>query len=153
MTGRILKYDFQAGEGIISGDDGIRYRFGSGDWREAAAPKRGDRVDFVGNGNIATDIYSPVDAVQQYEKSKIAAALLALFLGGLGVHKFYLGYTTQGLIMLGGTIAGAVLLLVVVGFFIIMAITVIALVEFVLYLTKSDIEFHETYVVNKRPWF
>ena len=34
------------------------------------------------------------------EKSKIAAGLLAIFLGTLGVHKFYLGYTKEGLIML-----------------------------------------------------
>lgn len=153
MKGRILEYDFQAGEGVIAGEDGVRYHFSSGDWREAVAPYRGDRVDFIGNGNIATDVYSLLDEPQHYEKSKIAAALLALFLGALGVHKFYLGYTAQGVTMLVGTIAGAFLMLIVIGFFIIMAISIIALVEFVLYLTKSDIEFHETYVVNKRPWF
>jgi TM2 domain-containing membrane protein YozV len=31
------------------------------------------------------------------EKSKIAAGLLALFFGGLGVHDFYLGYTGRGI--------------------------------------------------------
>ena len=30
--------------------------------------------------------------VQKSEKNKIAAALLAFFLGGLGIHNFYLGY-------------------------------------------------------------
>ena len=153
MKGRILEYDFQAGEGVIAGEDGVRYHFSSRDWREAVAPYRGDSVDFLGNGNIATDVYSLLDEPSRYGKSKIAAALLALFLGALGVHKFYLGYTAQGVIMLVGTIAGALLMLVVIGFFVILAISIIALVEFVLYLTKSDIEFHETYVVNKRPWF
>jgi TM2 domain-containing membrane protein YozV len=33
-------------------------------------------------------------------KSRIIAGLLALFLGGLGVHKFYLGQTKKGLIYL-----------------------------------------------------
>jgi TM2 domain-containing membrane protein YozV len=33
-------------------------------------------------------------------KSKIAAGLLGIFLGGLGIHRFYLGYNTIGLIML-----------------------------------------------------
>ncbi|MEF9673921.1 TM2 domain-containing protein [Pseudomonas sp. PCH446] len=31
---------------------------------------------------------------------KIPAALLAFFLGAFGVHKFYLGYNVQGVIML-----------------------------------------------------
>ena len=31
--------------------------------------------------------------------AKTTAGILALLLGGLGVHKFYLGFTTPGLIM------------------------------------------------------
>ncbi|MBI5215723.1 MAG: TM2 domain-containing protein [Ignavibacteriae bacterium] len=30
---------------------------------------------------------------EQADKSKIAAGLLGIFLGGLGIHRFYLGYT------------------------------------------------------------
>lgn len=33
-------------------------------------------------------------------RSKLAAGLLGIFLGGLGVHRFYLGYTGVGLVML-----------------------------------------------------
>ncbi|ENV56471.1 NINE protein [Acinetobacter soli] len=33
-------------------------------------------------------------------KSKIAAGVLALFLGGFGVHKFYLGKVGQGILYL-----------------------------------------------------
>lgn len=33
-------------------------------------------------------------------KSKIAAGLLGIFLGALGIHRFYLGYTTLGIIQL-----------------------------------------------------
>ncbi len=33
-------------------------------------------------------------------KSWIAAVLLSLFLGGLGIHRFYLGYTWQGVVQL-----------------------------------------------------
>ena len=33
-------------------------------------------------------------------KSKIAAGLLGIFLGGLGVHNFYLGNTTRGIIQI-----------------------------------------------------
>jgi TM2 domain-containing membrane protein YozV len=34
------------------------------------------------------------------EKSQILAALLAFFIGSLGVHRFYLGYTWQGVVQL-----------------------------------------------------
>ena len=33
-------------------------------------------------------------------KSQIIALVLAFFLGGLGIHRFYLGYTTIGIIQL-----------------------------------------------------
>ena len=33
-------------------------------------------------------------------KSKITAILLCFFLGGLGIHRFYLGYTLIGVIQL-----------------------------------------------------
>lgn len=36
-----------------------------------------------------------VDASQQ--KSKLTAGLLAIFLGGLGIHNFYLGYTGKAI--------------------------------------------------------
>ncbi|NLP14280.1 MAG: TM2 domain-containing protein [Clostridium sp.] len=34
------------------------------------------------------------------QKSKLAAGLLGIFLGGLGIHRFYLGYTTMGIIQI-----------------------------------------------------
>ena len=37
-------------------------------------------------------------------KSKVAAGILALFLGTLGIHNFYLGYTGKGLFQLLGTL-------------------------------------------------
>lgn len=33
-------------------------------------------------------------------KSRVAFILLALFLGGFGIHNFYAGYTTKGIIQL-----------------------------------------------------
>lgn len=34
------------------------------------------------------------------QKSKLTAGLLALLIGGLGIHNFYLGYTTKGIIQI-----------------------------------------------------
>ena len=87
------------------------------------------------------------------EKSPIVAGLLALFLGQFGAHKFYLGYSTEGLILLGGTIVSFVLAFVLIGFFGLMAIGIICLVEAIIYLTKPQDQFTYTYVLNRKPWF
>ena len=39
-------------------------------------------------------------AVNPNAKSKLAAGLLAIFLGGLGIHNFYLGYTGKAVAQL-----------------------------------------------------
>ena len=45
-------------------------------------------------------LYQPVMAVMEPPKSKVAAALLAFFLGTLGVHNFYLGRVGLGVTQL-----------------------------------------------------
>jgi TM2 domain-containing membrane protein YozV len=50
-------------------------------------------------------IYIPVPVIDT-SKSKLAAALLAFFLGGLGIHRFYLGYTGIGITQLVLGLAG-----------------------------------------------
>lgn len=82
------------------------------------------------------------------EKSKIAAGLLAILLGTLGVHKFYLGYTKEGLIMLLITVLGSILFGLGA---IVMA--VIAFIEGIIYLTKTDEQFEVIYVQGEKGWF
>ena len=89
----------------------------------------------------STDV--PVDA-----SKKIAAGVFGILLGGLGIHKFYLGYTTEGVIMLLTSIVGLILLTIPT-----VIIVVIGLIEGILYLTKSDEEFFQTYILNKKGWF
>jgi TM2 domain-containing membrane protein YozV len=85
------------------------------------------------------------------KKEKIAAGLLAIFLGGLGIHKFYLGgkqQKTAGIIMLVVSILGTCL------FFIgPIVIGIIALIEGIIYLTKDDYEFQATYANGDKAWF
>ncbi|WP_415399365.1 TM2 domain-containing protein [Synechococcus sp. W4D4] len=76
---------------------------------------------------------------------KLAAGLLAIFLGSLGVHKFVLGYNTAGLIMLLVT----VLTCGVAGF----VMGVIGIIEGIIYLTKTPQEFESTYLQNSKEWF
>jgi len=76
---------------------------------------------------------------------KIPAGILGILLGALGIHKFILGYTKQGVIML-------LISLLTFGFGAgIMAI--IGLIEGIIYLTKSDEDFVSIYVTGKKGWF
>lgn len=80
---------------------------------------------------------------------KLAAGLCGILLGGFGVHKFILGYTTEGAIMLGIWVLGLIFLCGIPS----MVISIIGIVEGIMYLTKSDEEFSNTYVLAKKGWF
>ena len=92
------------------------------------------------------------------DKSKIAAALLAFFLGGFGVHDFYLGNKRNGLIKLIGSILGIALMVIgfvgaattttttglaalpalaLIGWIIVLGISIWAFVDFIRILTGS----------------
>lgn len=95
---------------------------------------------------VPTPPQYPQTAQPPQSKSKVAAGLLAIFLGGLGIHKFYLGYTTQGIILLLVSLLGWFLFGPVIA-------CVISLIEGIIYLTRSDEEFYRLYVLNKKEWF
>ena len=81
-------------------------------------------------------------------EKKIAAGILGILLGWAGIHKFILGYTKEGVIMLLVSIFGALLLGLGPA-----VMYIIGLVEGILYLTKSDEDFVATYVNGKKGWF
>ena len=147
MKGKILEFSEESRTGIISGDDGSRYSLDIEDWKGSTIPKAGNKVDFSANGDKAMAIYIE-SIVAGGASKKIAAALFAFFLGPFGAHKFYLGYTKQGVIMLLAFFLGFILLGIPS-----LIICVIAFIEFVLYLVKSDDEFEQTYVLGKKGWF
>lgn len=73
------------------------------------------------------------------------AGILGILIGALGIHKFVLGYQKEGLIMLLVTVLTCGFGGIVMG--------IIGLIEGIMYLTKSDEEFVNTYIVNQKPWF
>lgn len=80
---------------------------------------------------------------------KIIAGVLGIVLGSLGVHKFVLGYTKEGIIMLAIT-----LVLGPVSFgFGLGVMGIVGLIEGIIYLTKSDAEFVSIYITGRRGWF
>lgn len=92
-------------------------------------------------------------ATNNGENKKLLAGLLGIFVGALGVHKFILGYNKEGIILLSATLISCVLMCVIIGFFTIYIPALIGLIEGIIYLTKSDEEFYNTYQVGKKPWF
>lgn len=87
------------------------------------------------------------------ENKKMLAGILAIILGSLGVHKFILGYKKEGIILLVATAIGYATMCFVIGSFIVMATAIVGLIEGIIYLTKSDEEFYNTYQVGQKPWF
>ena len=76
------------------------------------------------------------------ESKRVIAGILGILFGALGIHKFVLGYTKEGIIML-------VLALITCG----SVPSLIGFIEGIIYLTKSDEEFIEMYQVNQKGWF
>ena len=86
-------------------------------------------------------------------KSNVVAGLLGIFLGWLGIHKFYLGYTKAALIMCIGSVVGLAFFWLIIPSFIPTVFWVIGLVEGIMYLTKTPEQFEQIYVKNKKEWF
>jgi TM2 domain-containing membrane protein YozV len=72
---------------------------------------------------------------------KTTAGICGILLGWLGVHKFILGYNTEGVIML------------VLGLLTCGMTNIIGIIEGIIYLTKSDEDFVRTYIQGRKGWF
>jgi TM2 domain-containing membrane protein YozV len=105
----------------------------------------------MGSRGASAGAYDPrYNSAQQrfppgYSSNRVAAGICAILIGSLGIHKFILGLTTPALIMLLVTVltcgVGAIVM------------HIIGIAEGIIYLTKSDEEFYERYVVQKQEWF
>lgn len=82
------------------------------------------------------------------DNKKLLAGLLAILLGSLGIHKFILGYQKEGIILLVLGLLGFVTCGITSGIS-----WVVGIIEGIVYLTKSDEEFFNTYQAGKKPWF
>ncbi len=90
----------------------------------------------------------PVSGQIPGAEKKLVSGILAILIGWLGIHKFYLGYTTEGVIMLVIGVAGWLLCGIPT-----MVVAIIGIIEGVMYLTKTDEQFVATYVTGRKGWF
>jgi TM2 domain-containing membrane protein YozV len=91
--------------------------------------------------------------MEDVQNKKLVAGLCGILLGAFGVHKFILGMTTPAVIMLAVSlvsVGGSFICFPIVGY---VAMHTIGLIEGIIYLTKTDQEFYDTYIVGKKEWF
>ncbi|HTY88212.1 MAG TPA: NINE protein [Candidatus Acidoferrum sp.] len=94
-------------------------------------------------------VMSAVAAVTSRAANKIPAGVCGILLGSFGVHKFILGYTGAGLVMLLVTLIGGLLTCGVAAG----VMHLIGLVEGIVYLCRPDEEFVRIYVDGRKEWF
>ncbi|WP_371376782.1 TM2 domain-containing protein [Thalassotalea aquiviva] len=134
MEGIILGLDSNNSQGAIKGTDGNRYYFNIEEWKGQFEIRQNMRVDFEVNDGRAIGIFplgqlANLTSCTNAPKSKFTAAILAFCLGGIGIHKFYLGSWGWGLIHLF--------------FFWTWIPAIVSFIEFIRYLTLTDDEFSE----------
>lgn len=131
-------------EGRVNGWTQVQAE-GATDWRPASAfPELSAGFSSGGTGTPPRLGAGP-SPVANRASNKVAAGVCGIVVGGLGVHKFILGYTNAGLIMLLVNLCTCGLGGIVMH--------VIGIIEGVTYLTKSDEEFVRTYVDGRKEWF
>lgn len=164
MEGYVLDYSVQSGTGIILANDGRRYEFAGSEWRDSSFPIRGTRVDFEARDGVAVAVYNNAlpasvftpdlepeptfqptglpgqvpHAALRSGRDKTTAAILAILLGGFGVHKFYLGNWGWGIVHLMFTWT-------TLPFF-------LGFIEGIRYLLLSEDEFELKVIANRTPF-
>jgi TM2 domain-containing membrane protein YozV len=104
IIGQIESYDSDTQTGIVKSQDDF-FEFNAVSWKSSVLPDSGDEVTFdviesvVTNMRLVAETMKPVEAV----KRRWIAALLALFFGFAGVHRFYLGFYKLGLAQIAVT--------------------------------------------------
>jgi len=109
MIGNIESYDVDSQTGIIKSEEKL-FTFHVEDWLAQVPPDQGDEVCFDTEGTIASNVNLLGTALLEKPKAvkyKYVAALLALVLGGAGIHRFYLGYYRIGFAQLALTLLTA----------------------------------------------
>ena len=97
MIGHIESYDLGRQTGVIKSSDSF-FEFHIDQWEAPGEPEVGDDVNFEIDNGVIKQV-TLVGGYLQHEpvKSRWIATVLALFLGGIGAHRFYLGFYGIGI--------------------------------------------------------
>ena len=112
-------------------------------------PQAGTQAQTAPGASFAASPVRPHYAAPLASRDHVAAGFLALVLGFFGVHKFYLGYNAQGFTLMTLSVIGGLF-----SFGIAAGVAwIVAIIEGIVYLSKSQSEFEQVYVYGKREWF
>lgn len=75
------------------------------------------------------------------ESKRVLCGILAIVIGGLGIHKFIMGKTSTGIIQ------------IVITFVTCGVGSLVGLIEGIMYLTKTDEQFYNEYIAGGKNWF
>jgi len=116
--------------------------------KPVSAPAKEQKVSKVAQVKAAIKLTKQIKAIKKADKqgmpaeaasgkSQIVAALLAFFLGGFGVHRFYLGYTGKGILQIALVLVGAALSTIFIGIPILLGVSIWILIDFIRILTGN----------------
>ena len=109
-------------------------------------------VNSLKNGNKTVTAQSSEYSDPSWDEIKskrTTTGIFGIIFGFLGVHKFILGYTTEGLLLLGISVIGGI---ITCGLSIIVT-DIIGIIEGIIILTKTPEEFKRLYLDKKTEWF
>lgn len=148
MNGTIIAYEDARGVGLISpegGGDPVGFRV-----EDVDVPKHLDVGEAVIYSVEVGDWFASRVAIlsaPRATRSRIIAALLAIFGGVLGLQKFYLGYMATGFLIAFLSICFWWLALLPV-----LATAGLGIIEGIIYLFLSDEAFEQRYLKRRRRW-
>lgn len=107
MRGQVLNAGNGSDEGLILGDDGMRYAFARAEWKAVELPASGARVDYLGAEGVARDIY-PLSAIGVAPPATVMAVYPnnSNVLGGFGIICLCVGLFVPVLVPLIGLVLG-----------------------------------------------
>ena len=147
MIGRILGYDTSDNTGIISSDNGTRYKFTKENWKENSTPQKEMKVDFEATEeNTAKDIYIIQD--QLVENTNTLLGLIAVgitfFFGFIGtfISRLFIAREPFGSVILPTLIH-----------FVITALVVIPLFGWIIYFIGTCYYMYKNYKLVTQPQF
>lgn len=128
--------EYQTDEAVLCVKCGVTKGVGTNYCHHCGKPVTPDTVVCLSCGVPCNDASSAASALSG-AKSKMAAGLLAIFLGCYGIHNFYLGYTKKAVTQLVLTLVGYVLCCIFIGIFLVAGVGIWALVEGIMIFTGS----------------
>lgn len=148
MNGTIIAYEDARGVGLIAPEDGgkpVGFRV-----EDVDVPKHLDVGEAVVYSVEVGDWFANRVAIlsaPRATRSRIIAALLAIFGGVLGLQKIYMGYPGTGILIIILTVCFWWLALLPV-----LAAAGLGIIEGIIYLVLSDEAFEQRYLKRRRAW-